>query len=299
MKIAVPLVELVITFLVIVGIMRLLKLRGVFNDSHQSVFDRLVTELALPAVIFSGLTTLSFRYDWIYPSVILLVSLFICMLIIYGICRVFKLSAAKTGTLVIVGTFGSTSTFAVPLLQDIFGHTSIELSQGIMMGTVGVAIPFFTMGVLIADYFGRKQEDINHSKFAILKDFLSTPIFIAFLLGIAVSAITSYYPVAGSSAFREIFTGFFDVIRHSLELLVWVAIGLMLKPVGLKKFIPLLIMVVVVKMIIQPVLAFSLPYAAGLSGLTYQIMLIEAAMPSGAIAAVLANRYGWGTPQGR
>jgi predicted permease len=296
MKISLPLVELVITFLVIVVIIRLLKLRGVFNDSHQGVFDRLVTELALPAVIFSGMATISFRSDWIFPALIILASLIICILIVYEICLILHLPARTTGTLIMVGTFGSTSTFAVPLLVNIFGHGSEALGQGITMATLGVALPFFTIGVLIADYFGRKEEDTGHSKLTTLKDFLSTPIFIAFVLGIIASVLTSHYRVPGSHAFSEIFTGFFDVIKHSVDLLVWFAIGLMLKPVKVKKFIPLLALVVLIKMLVQPALALFLPHAAGLPVLTRQIILIESAMPSGAIAAVLADRYGCDGP---
>jgi predicted permease len=296
MKISLPLLELVVTFLLIVVIIRLLKLRGVFNDSHQGVFDRLVTELALPAVIFTGMATISFRADWIFPALIILASLIICILIVYGICLAFHLPARTTGTLIIVGTFGSTSTFAVPLLVNIFGYGSEALAQGITMATLGVALPFFTIGVLIADFFGRKEENAGHSKLATLKDFLSTPVFIAFVLGIIASILTSYYRVPGSVVFTEIFTGFFDVIKHSVDLLVWIAIGLMLKPVKIKKFIPLLALVVLIKMLLQPVLALFLTHAAGLPFLTRDIILIESAMPSGAIAAVLADRYGCDGP---
>ncbi len=296
MRISLPLLELVMIFLLIVIIIRLLKLRGVFNDSHQGVFDRLVTELALPAVIFTGMATISFRADWIVPALIILASLIICMLIVYLICLILHLPARTTGTLIIVGTFGSTSTFAVPLLVSIFGHGSEALGQGITMATLGVALPFFTIGVLIADFFGRKEENAEHSKLVTLKDFLSTPIFIAFILGIIASVLTSYYRVPGTVAFTEIFTGFFDVIKHSVDLLVWIAIGLMLKPVRLRKFIPLLALVVLVKMLIEPALALLLPHAAGLPFLTRQIILIESAMPSGAIAAVLADRYGCDGP---
>ncbi len=296
MMIALPLVQFVITFLMIVGIIRLLKWRGIFNDSHQAVFNRLVTELALPAVIFASVATISFRPDWIFPAVIIFVSLSICALTIYGICRAFRLPPRTTGTLVMVGAFGSTATFAIALLGNIFGVGSEAVAQAITMGTLGVAIPFFTLGVLMAVYFGRKEEDAGHSKFAILKDFLSTPIFAAFLLGVIVSVIISHYPVPGSAVFTDVFMGFFEVIKHSVDLLVWIAIGLMLKPIKLKKLLPFLALVVLMKLLTQPALALILTYTAGLPRLTQQIVLIESAMPSGAIAAVLADRYGCDGP---
>jgi predicted permease len=295
-RIVLPLIELAITFLVIVGIIRLLKWRGVFNDSHQSVFNRLVTELALPAVIFESVATISFRSEWVFAALIIFISLIVCIGIIYGICRAFQFPARTTGALVMVGAFGSTATFAIPLLTSIFGAGSEAVRQAVTIGTLGVALPFFTLGVLIAVYFGGKEKDTNRSDLAILKDFLSTPIFIAFLLGVVVSLIISHYPVPGSAVFTDIFMGFFEVIKHSADLLVWIAIGLMLKPVKLKKFLPLLGLVVLMKMIVQPALALFLPHAVGLPPLTQHIILIESAMPSGAIAAVLADRYGCDGP---
>ncbi len=92
------------------------------------------------------------------------------------------------------------------------------------------------------------------------------------------------------------FTGFFSVINHSLELLVWIAIGLMLRPLKVKAFLPLLGLVVFVKMILQPALALGGAYAIGFPLLAQQVLFLEAAMPSGAIAAVLASRYGCDGP---
>ena len=296
MTILLPLIHWVITFLLIVGIIRLLKWRGVFNDSHQPVFDRLVTELALPAVIFMSIATISLRTDWVFPALMIFISLIICILIIYGICKAFRFPAKTTGTLIMVGAFGSTATFAVPLLINIFGGGSEAVAEGITIATLGVALPFFTLGVLIAVYFGRQKENANPFNLAVLKDFLSAPIFIAFILGIIVSIIATHYPIPGSAVFTDIFMDFFKVIKHSVDLLVWIAIGLMLKPIQLKKFLPFLVIVVLMKMIVQPGLALFLPYAVELPRLTQQIIMIEAGMPSGAIAAVLANRYGCDGP---
>lgn len=256
----------------------------------------MVTELALPAVIFESIATISFRQDWVFPAFIIFISLVACALIIYGICRAFRLSAKTTGTLIMVGAFGSTATFAIPLISNIFGGGSKEVAEATTIGTIGVAVPFFTLGVLVAVYFGGKAEDRRRPALSILKDFLVTPIFLAFSFGVIVSAVISFFPVPGSSVFTDIFKGFFGVIKHSVDLLVWIAIGLMLNPVRLKAFIPLLVLVVVMKMIVQPAFALLLPHAMGLPHITQQIILIESAMPSGAIAAVLADRYGCDGP---
>jgi hypothetical protein len=150
--------------------------------------------------------------------------------------------------------------------------------------------------VAIAICFGRNQEKPDHSIGSALKKFLSTPIFIAFLLGLVVSAIVSGFQIPGAGAFSGLFTGFFSVINHSVELLVWIALGLMLHPLKAKTFLPLLGLVVSVKMFLQPALALAGAYAFSLPLLEQYVLFIEAAIPSGAIAAVIASRYGCDGP---
>jgi predicted permease len=150
--------QFVITFILIVLIVRLLKRRGVFNDSHQPVFDRLVTELALPAVIFSSLATMTFRADWMVTAGVLFLAVVISGLVAFAACRALKLPPKTTGSVVIVAAFGSTATFAVPLITAFYGAQSTAVAEGLVNGTLGVAIPFFTIGVAVAVYFGMDRE---------------------------------------------------------------------------------------------------------------------------------------------
>ncbi len=286
----------VIAFILIVLIVRVLKRRGVFNDSHQPIFDRLVTELALPAVIFSSLATTTFRPEWVVTSGILFLAIVISGIVAYAACRALKLPSKATGSVVIVAAFGSTATFAAPFISAAYGAESIAAAQGLANGAIGVAVPFFTLGVMVAVYFGMDEGKPRHSLIAAVKEFLTTPIFIAFLLGLIVSAAITAFQIPGTGAFSAVFMGFFSVIDQSLDLLVWIAIGLVLHPLKAKAFLPLLGLVVFVKMILQPALVLSGAFAIDLPLLEQQVLFLEAAMPSGAIAAVLASRYGCDGP---
>jgi hypothetical protein len=137
---------------------------------------------------------------------------------------------------------------------------------------------------------------VRHNAAGTLKQFLTTPIFIAFVLGLAVSILLGTGQIAGSAIYQDVFMGFFGVIKQSLDLLVWIAIGLMLRPVNLRTYLPFLCFIIAVKMILQPMLVLAGAHVAGLGLLPQEILLIEAAMPSGAIAAVLADRYGCDGP---
>jgi len=101
-----------------------------------------------------------------------------------------------------------------------------------------------------------------------------------------------YFQVPGVDIFNDIFTHFFTVISLSLSLFVWFAIGLMLRPVKIRYFLPLFLIVVGVKLFFEPLVVSGLVISVVSPLVVKQILLLDGAMPSGAIAAVIASRYG-------
>ena len=282
----------IVMFLAIVLIVQILKRRGIFDDSHQPVFDRLVTEFALPAIVFGLLTTTTMRAEWVLPVLIVNVAVVVAMVGAWGICRTISLSPAATGTVVILSAWGSTYTVGAPLLSDVFGPMSEEVALGHALGTFGFALPFFTLGILVAGYFGLAERGERFSLSGFLKDFFCSPVFLAFWLGLIVSFLLTVFNLPGAEIYDDIFFEFFVVIQHALNLLVWVALGLLLRPVPARTFVPLLALVAIVHLFILPALVFAGGSITGLPLMERQVSVILAAMPSGAIAAVIASRYG-------
>lgn len=284
--------QFVIIALLIVGIVRVLKWRGLFSDSDLPVFDKIVTEIAVPAIIFSVFATAKFTPDTLLPSAILFLVLIIALGISYAVCRLCRCSYGVTGTVVMIAGFGSTATMANPLLQYLFISQPGIIDRGFIIGTLGVAFPFFTLGVLIASYFGAKEagKDVRISD--TLRDFLGTPIFISFIAGGAVALFLMYFQVPGGQAFFDIFTHFFTILSLSLGLLIWIAIGLMLRPIPLRVFLPVFGMVIAIKLLFEPFAATLLAVTAAQPLVMQQVLLLLSAVPSGAVASVLASRYG-------
>lgn len=287
-----PLYQFVFLSFVIIGIARVMKWRGVFTDNDQSVFDKLVTELAVPAVIFSIFVTSDFSPETLLPAGILFIALIISLCIAYGICVLLKLPPKTTGTLVMVAGFGSTATMANPLIIDLITSQSSIVAQGVTIGTLGVALPFFTLGAFISSHFGAKEQGTSDHVLQTLREFLMTPIFISFVFGAGVALFLKYNQISGADVFIDFFTHFFSIISLSLNLLIWIAIGLMLKPMKIRVYLPFLAIVVLIKMCIEPMITITLGEFSGLSSMPQGLLLLQSAVPSGAIAAVLASRYG-------
>jgi len=287
-----PLFAFIGMFLLIILIVQLLKRRGVFDDSHQQVFDRLVTEFALPAIVFGLLTTTTLRAEWVLPVLIVIGAVLVTMLVAWGVCRVFKITPAATGTIVILSAIGSTYTLGGPVLGAVFGLQSEQMALGQVIGSFGFALPFFTLGILVAGYFGLAEKGEHRSLPAFLKNFFTSPIFLAFWLGLIVSILFSTFHFPGADIYRDMFTDFFDVIQHAVNLLVWIAIGLLLRPVRLRTLIPVIALVSTMHLLILPALVFAGGYAVGLPVMQLYVAILMAALPCGAIAAVVADRYG-------
>ena len=288
-----PLIRAVAIFFLLVILIQILKRKGIFNTSHLPVFGRLITELVLPITIFSTMAVSKFEVDYLYAAAIYVtVSLCICG-IAYLICRYFRFSNAVTGSLVILSGFGSTSTIAYPLISQTYGAASEAMTKALVIGEFGSVIPFFTIGILLVSYFGQKPgEGTRNAWIQSAKSFVKTPIFISLIAGLAVSMIP---PVSNLMA-SDFFSAFFAYFNNGFEMLVAITIGLMLRPVKIREISLYLGIALPLALVVMPLSVYGLATIAGIPALTREVLVIEAAVPSGAIAAVVADRYGCDGP---
>lgn len=291
-----PLDQFVLVTFLVIGVVRFLHWRGIFTDDYQPVFDRLVTELALPAIIFLAVVTTTVSPEMVVPAIILFAGLITALCIAWGICRALHLPPKTTGTLVMVSGFGSIATMAIRLVTTTFLMVPQAYAHAEFIGTFGVGLPFFTIGVLISSYFGSYDEHGHGHIIRVLKEFLTTPIFIAFCLACIISVLLSSYQIPGADVFTDIFTHFFTIIYNSVLLLIWISIGLLLRPMRARYLLPFLVLTAGIKLLIEPALVMGYTQVAGVSYVTSVLLLFEAAIPSGALAAVMASRYGCNGP---
>ena len=176
--------------------------------------------------------------------------------------------------------------------MDFFSSQPALVEKAVTIQMLGVGFPIFTIGILIASYYGAREAGMVVKVSDTLKEFMKTPVFISFVIGIALAFLLGYFQVPGVDIFNDIFTHFFTVISLSLSLFVWFAIGLMLRPVKIRYFLPLFLIVVGVKLFFEPLVVSGLVISVVSPFVVKQILLLDGAMPSGAIAAVIASRYG-------
>ena len=264
-----------------------LRRRSAILESEEGVFARLVTDFALPALIFLNLSREPFHLQDLSLALILLASIAVVMLVAWLIGRWMGLARPVLGSVILVSGVGSTSTLGYSLIQKIYGDNTEVMSQLVIMGEFGVVLPLFIFGVAIAMYFGEDSKEAP-TLGAAVKGFFRSPIFVALVLGLSVSFLglpQEHWAVG-------LLNKFLQVASDSLTLLVAFTIGLMLRPVAYKQIFSLLLLVGVLKLGLEPLVAGGLAMVLEVPDLQRDLLVVEAAMPSGALAAVLAGRYG-------
>ncbi len=158
-----------------------------------------------------------------------MISLLVCIMLVWVVGRALKLGPTQLGAFILVASFGSSSTLGYALITQVFSGEPAALAEAVIISELGVGILIFTVGVAVAMYFGGPE---GSSPMSGLKTFLTSPIFIALVLGLAVAQ--SNLMLTGP--LWAIALKILDLIGESLPAFVALTIGLMLRPIPLQKF---------------------------------------------------------------
>lgn len=283
-----PLLRSVAIFFLLVILIRVLYSRGVFTDKHSPVFGKLITEFILPVTIFSTLAVSKIDFHHLYAAGVFLGALIITCTIAYFICRFLHFSNKITGTIVTLSGFGRTSTLAYSLLTQAYEGNTQAIATTFIIGEFGSCIPFFTIGVIILAYFGRGESEMDKGVFSVIKAFFYTPIFLSLAFGLLASQITPVSDLFSS----DFFSYFFDYFNNAFEMLVAITVGLMLRPIKVRDIILYATITLSLSLILTPLLVYSGSFLINADQITTEILVIMASVPSGAVAAVMSERYG-------
>ena len=268
-----------------------LKRRSILSSEHNVVFGKLVTDFALPAIIFSNLSQAPLVLEKMLPAFLMLASVLICLLIVLGVGFALKLDRPVLGSLALVTGFGSSSTVGYSLVNQVFGANSEAMTDAIIIGEFGNCVPVFTLGVAIAVFFGKRESE-SVSPWTTAKAFFYSPIFIATMLGLAASSLAwSQDALVLRLLYRVL-----ETIGGTLIVLVAITIALLLKPIEVRTIIPLLGIVAGLKLLVEPALAGWGAIYFGIPDLEREVLVLETAMPAGTVSAVIAARYGCDGP---
>jgi len=263
-----------------------LRKQGIVKEENGVLFARLVTTVTLPALIFDSLSNSSLEWQYILLFVYMIIIEVILLLIAWGVGNILKLDRGRMGAFLLVSAFGSSALLGYPLISELFPGNTDALSEGVFVSELGVGLPLFTLGVMIAMHYGTHSQTGNTVfKSALL--FFKSPIFIAIVVGL----LWSFSPLETKGV---ILTPVFEathLIAKANTFLVTLTVGVLLSISSLRSIVILALLASAIKLLLSPMLLYLLSSTLPLESWQTQVLLLEAAMPSAMLSVVLAKQY--------
>jgi len=279
------------TILVIVALYALavwLRRKGTLKEEHSMTLARIVTDLCLPAVVFAGLATQPIHWGQLTPAGVMLGLELTCISLAWGISIALKFTKAQQGAIVFCSAFGSSTFLGYSIVMQMFPGTPEALSEAVLISEIGVGYPIFILGPILAAYFG-SGKDNEELQWKASLSFFKSPVFFALILGLLWGALKL---PGKENAFLAPFFQLCHVLTAALTPLAILSVGLMFKPLHLRKVLPALGIVVAIKLLLKPLLASTISTQLGFPELWKEVLVLLAAMPPAVLGAVFLRRYG-------
>ncbi len=264
---------LAIILLILVGYIS--KRIGLLKYEDSITLNKIVVNIAIPSLIFLAMYTadLSNIKVLIPITLICIVTGSLSGLLVYLFSIARGYSKKTKWTLVGTSTLFNSGFLGYPVVLGIFGASGLVRAVFYDMGST---ILFLCLGILFIIIFEGKYTSI------IRRTFLFPPIW-GIILGILANFMHLNIGVLPLNVLQYLSGAAIPIIMISL--------GLSLEVGGLKNYLGAASFVSFIRLAVSPVIAISIIYILGLTGLESTVTIIEAGMPSAMLSLVLAASY--------
>ncbi len=186
MSIPLQVLETVLAFTLVVVLASQLQRLGVVGPNQSPTFAKLLTGAILPAAVVHQLLIRPVAGRQFVLVGIMAVAGAVCLVLAWIAARLLRLDRPTTGALMLTSGFGSSALLGYPLVQFAFPRDPQAFSDAVLISELGVGLPLFTFGPLVAMHFGAHSRDVRSARKTLL-DYRRSPIFIALMAGLAGS----------------------------------------------------------------------------------------------------------------
>ncbi len=274
-------VQTVLAFVGVVGMVLLLRRLSVVREEDSQLLARLLTQAVLPVVIFHQLVTQPIHQRQLVPVLIIILTGVFSMGLAWLLGRALKLERPMIGALILTSSFGSSSFLGYSVIQYVFPGDAVAMTDAILISELGVGLPIFVLGPVIAMYFGEARRG------TMTAEYFRSPVFVAVVLGLALAPLRL-------DAHRPLLAPVFEALEMmegALAVLVCFVLGLQLKRQSLRGLWVMLVVSALIQMAFQPAAAGVLADWFRVGGTDRQVLVLISAMPSAVLGTVFATRY--------
>ncbi len=279
--------ESVVAFSSVVVFCIIMKRKSIVREEDAALCARLLTLAALPAFIFFQLSThpVSSRQFMLVLTMIVTGILSMGAAWLAGECL--RFDKPKIGALMLTSSFGSTALIGYPLIQFSFPNNPEALTDAILVSELGVGLPIFILGPVVAMYFGKNIEENIGTLRSVFVDYFRSPIFFATALGLIIAPLH----IDTDQWFLAPFYQALSIVGDSVAVLACLILGLQLKLKSLQGIWTLLIISVFIQMGFQPWIAHLQANLYHLSTEQTQVLTLISALPAAVLGSVFATHY--------
>ena len=243
-------------------------------DAYKGV-NALIINLALPAVAFKYLPHIQWTKSLILPAAMPVIVWLCGWVYIKAYAAKAKLNKQSECGLQLVTWLSNTSFVGCPLIIAWFNDDALGIA--VICDQVTFML-LATAGIVVAMNASEKH---TLSAGAVLKKMFSFPPFVGCVAALVLPLFLNLSP----------FDPLFDMLAATVAPLALFSIGLQLKFDGWRRELNHLAVSFLYKLVLAPLIIFSIVYFLGMKGVIPQISIFESAMPSHLTATIVASEY--------
>jgi hypothetical protein len=270
---------LLLGFVAVVVLGHALRASGRLPASAADTLNTVVTDVTMPALI---LATLGARaVPTTAPRAVIAATFGLGAGLVLGTlaARALGLGRPAQGASALTAGFSNTGFLGIPLILGLYPDAPEAGAAAVLIDAFVTTLWLYTGGVFWARRHGEGGERAPH-----VARLLLTPASIAVVTGLGMSLLGLRFPAPVAR--------FAGLLGGATVPLVFLALGLRLDWKTVRGSLRPILAVAAIRQAIVPALVLGAAFALGLRGPVRDVTVLEAAMPSAMMAAVVADRYG-------
>ena len=251
----------------------ILKYVGFFEKSDRDLISNIVLYIALPAMIFTNLRSANITHDMLFLPILGIITSILLLIPAYVYCRIRNYDKKTTWTILIASSIMNTGFIGFPVCLGVFGQAGFLNAVFYDLSTSAMVVAY---GIILAKKFSGNAREVikNTVTFMPLWAVIFGLIFNAFdiPLGYVLDTILNY-------------------LSDATIPMIMLALGISLDFSNVAENFTDSAVVAVIKLIVSPLIVFTLLIILNIKGLIFNVAILEAGMSTAGNALVLAITY--------
>ncbi|AJJ09199.1 membrane transport family protein [Yersinia rohdei] len=274
----------VMVLFLVVGLGAALTKAKWLNASTNTVFTKLLLNIALPATLILSISSDFTRREFIklLPDIILPTTVILVLMgLAFAVAKVIKVERSDLGLFIGLCSMSSTIFFGIPITLAVYGSHGLPYA---LMTYASQTVIYWTLGLYLLD-MGKSEAQSGQSTFkTVIKDIVNMPL-LAFFVGVGLLLIGFRLP----SVIKE----FLTTLGGMTSALAMLVVGTIIFLSGLKniKITRALCFVVIFRFIVAPIVVLGLGWLFSIDSQMIKITMLICSLPIPNTTVILAEKY--------